>query len=45
MKRWNTYYFSGGDIKAHYTKGEHVSDDKSNVERLLHRVAINKKCV
>jgi hypothetical protein len=44
-ERWNTSYVSGGDIKAHYTQGEHVSDDKSNGERLLHRVAIQKKCV
>jgi hypothetical protein len=35
----------GGDIKAHYTKGEHVYDDKSKGERLLHRVAMKKKCV
>jgi hypothetical protein len=44
-ERWNTQSLSGGDIKANYTKGEHVSDDKSNSERLLHRVAIKKKCV
>jgi hypothetical protein len=36
---------SGGDIKANYTKGEHVSNDKSNGERLLQIVSIKKKCV
>jgi hypothetical protein len=38
-------YLSGGVIKAHYTKFDHVSDDKSNGEILLHRVAVKKKCL
>jgi hypothetical protein len=36
---------SGGVIKAHYTKDDHVSDGKSNGERLLHRVATKKQIV
>jgi hypothetical protein len=39
------YPLLGGDIKAHYTNIEHVSDDKSNGERLLNRVAMKKICL
>jgi hypothetical protein len=36
---------SGGDTKAHYTNGEHESDNKSNGKKLLNRVAMKKTCV